>query len=584
MTHFLSPEIRTRVEEWLSPPFDMETIRKVQHLINHDPKTLSDLFETTISFGTGGMRGLMGIGTSRINRFTVRTATQGLAYYILQQTSTDMPHVFIGYDYRHNSRQFAEDAARVLAANGIAAHITKKPCPTPYVSFGCRCLGCTAAVMITASHNSKEYNGYKVYWEDGAQVVPPHDMGIIEEVRKMKSQREVKLAPFTHPLIQTVEKKVEESYQNALTLLQNHPKENKNLGHILHIVYSSLHGVGITFIPEALKRWGFTNLSLVERQSVPDGSFPLVPSPNPEQSEALKMGSNQLEKEQGDLFIATDPDADRIGVVAYHQGRATLLNGNQIASLCVFYLCHTFNKLNKMPKKGAIITSIVTTDLVSIIASTFHLSCFRVLTGFKYIGEKIREWENGSFSFLFGAEESLGYLYGMHARDKDAISAACLVSEMALQQKMQGKTLVDLLHTIYRQFGLFHEKQLSISFGNSHTEAKHMEAMMADIRSHPPTAINGRDVTTLEDYQTGFKTWAFSEKKEKLTLPKSDILIFSLEDKSKLVIRPSGTEPKVKIYGMVRQCLNEGKEIDEGLKECDRYLDKLLKALIERLS
>ena len=581
MIDSLPPKVKKNVKLWLSPPFDTKTIQEVENLLHHDSKSLCDRFSHPISFGTGGMRGLMGVGTNRINCYTIRAATHGLASYILKESPMNTPHhVFIGYDCRRNSREFAENSARVFAANGIRVYLTEEPCPTPYVSFGCRHLNCIAAVMITASHNPKDYNGYKVYWKDGAQIVPPQDSGIIREVEKIEGQKGIKIAPFDHPFIQMVDQEVKESYYRTLMKLENYPEENRKFGQNLHLVYSNLHGAGITFIPEALRRWGFKNLSLIEKQVPLDGDFPFAPSPNPEQAEALQMGSDLLKKERADLFIATDPDADRVGVVAYHQGKAVILSGNQIAAICVFYLCHTLNKLGKMPSKGAVVTTIVTTDLVERIASAFNVECVRVLTGFKYIGEKIREWEDGHLDFLFGAEESLGFLYGKQTRDKDSISASCLLSEIALQQKLQGKTVVDLLHTIYAQFGLFHEKQLSIPFGSSLAESEKMRAHIEKLRDHPPTAIGDKKVVGVEDYKTGLTTYSFSKKKQPIPLPKADVLTFLLEDKSKLIVRPSGTEPKVKIYGMTHQNL-KGREADAGLKRCDLYLKELLERFRE---
>ena len=579
MTAEIPQEILKKAEEWLKPPFDKETRLQVDHLLKDNPEALIDAFYKTISFGTGGMRGVMEVGTNRMNRYTIQNASQGLANYILKQKKSTTHRVFIGYDCRINSHLFAQETARVLAGNGIEAHITKELRPTPFVSFGCRHLKCTAAVMITASHNPAEYNGYKVYWSDGAQVVAPHEEGIIEEVNKVGSLKAVKIAPLDHPLIHEVSKAVDEAYFEALNPLQNFPADNKANGSKLHIVYSSLHGAGITLMPTALERWGFTSLTLVEKQIVPDGTFPSAPSPNPEQKEALKLGIEQLLKENGDIFIATDPDADRMGVAINHKGKAFTLSGNQIAALCVFYLCSTWEELGKMPQNGAAVTTIVTTDLFPLIVSSFNKACFQVLTGFKYIGEKIHEWEKNSneHTFIFGAEESLGYLYGTHSRDKDAMIAACLLSEMALQQKQKGKTLIDLLYDIYRKFGLFREKQLSASFGNSQKGADKMEKIMAKLRSNPPEEIANQKVVTLEDYQTGTKTDLISGKKETLTLPTSNVLVFILEDKSKFVIRPSGTEPKIKIYGMVREKLKG--YVEDGLKECDEKLDHILNTL-----
>ena len=576
----LSPDIKERVQKWLQPPFNEETRRHVQHLLETDPEALVDLFYTTISFGTGGMRGLMDVGTNRMNQYTIRRATQGLAHYILQQQNKCQTHrVFIGYDCRKNSRLFAEEAARVLAANRIEVYLTKELRPTPFVSFGCRHLKCTAAIMITASHNPSEYNGYKVYWEDGGQVVPPHDQGIIEAVKKIQSQKEIELAPFDHPMIHEVSEEVDQAYYQALIPLQNHPADNQNLGQELKIIYSSLHGTGITLMPQALKNWGFTSLSFVKAQITPDGTFPSIDLPNPEKKEALQLGSKQLIQEQADLLLATDPDADRIGVVINHQGTPVILSGNQIASLCVFYLCQTLSTQNKMPENGAVVTTIVTTELFSLIASRFHLTCFQVLTGFKYIGEKIHQWEQSlnSFSFLFGAEESLGYLYGTHARDKDAIIAGCLICEMALQQKKIGKTLIDLLCEIYHQFGLFQEKQLSIAFGSGQEDVQKIEKIMSKLRSHPPKEISSQPIIAIEDYQIRVKTYLKSGHKKPLTLPQSNVLVFLLEDHSKFVIRPSGTEPKIKIYGMVRQKFSG--HFEQELTTCEKRLDQMLEAL-----
>ncbi|MBF5059762.1 phospho-sugar mutase [Candidatus Neptunochlamydia vexilliferae] len=532
-------EVKALAAQWLKAPYDEETQKEVQALLEGDPAALIDAFYTTVAFGTGGMRAVMGAGTNRLNKYTIRNATQGLANYILSQKVAH-PKVFISYDSRINSRLFAEETARVLAGNGIEVFITKELRPTPFVSFGCRYHGCTAAVMITASHNPPEYNGYKVYWSDGAQVVPPHDKGIMAEVDKIKHPDQIKLVPFGHSLIHQEGKDDDEAYYAALMPLQNHPETNQKEGNTLKIIYSPLHGCGITTAPEGLKRWGFTNISHVEAQKVPDSTFPTAHSPNPEQEEALHLGIDQLVKEEGDLFIATDPDADRMGVVALHEGKPVILSGNQIASLCLHYLCTT----KSLPKNSASLTTIVTTELFKSIAESFNVTHFEVLTGFKYIGEKIHEWEqSGAHAFLFGAEESLGFLYGTHSRDKDATIAACLVSEMALQLKKQGKTLVDQLNELYKTYGPFLEKQLSVPFGGGQKGMETMKKLMEALRQNPPKEISGDKVIEVEDYLTG---------KTKIPLPKSNVLVFRTEDQSKFIIRPSGTEPKIKIYGLAR--------------------------------
>ncbi len=576
----LPPHIKAYVEEWLSASFDEETMQEVQRLILEQPESLEDLFGTMISFGTGGMRGIVGVGRSRLNKYTIRIASQGLANYILK--TKEKGSLFISYDPRHHSRLFAEETARVMAGNGIKAYITRELRPTPFVSFGCRHHKCTAAVMITASHNPPEYNGYKVYWSDGAQVVSPHDQGIMDEVAKVESQADIKLAEFNDSLICEVGADEDEAYYEAIAPLQNYPKDNASLGHALSIVYSPLHGAGVTLLPEALKRWGFTSLSLVEEQKEPHGSFPSVKGPNPEEASALALGIESLEESGSDLFIATDPDADRISVVAMHQGYPVVLNGNQIAALCVYYLCQTLKTLGKMPTNGAIVTTIVTTELLSDIATVFNIDCYAVLTGFKYIGEKIHEWELNAdgHTFIFGAEESLGYLYGTHSRDKDGIITACLIAEMTLQLKKQEKTLIDLLQTIYHKFGIYKEKQLPIAFASGQEGLDQMQTLMETLRKEPLNEINGSKVTEICDYQLGIKTDS-SGNTSPLDLPKSNVLLYRLSDGSRYVIRPSGTEPKMKIYGMVKQ--KEFTSIEEGLETCDRKLDKTLHSLKQKM-
>lgn len=553
----LSPELAEKVAEWQKEPYDQETQEEVRSLLEGDQQALIDAFYTTVAFGTGGMRGVVGAGTNRLNRYTIRFATQGLANYILKQR-IDHPKVFISHDSRLHSHLFAEETARVLAGNGITALLTKELRPTPFVSFGCRHHKCTAAVMITASHNPPEYNGYKIYWSDGAQVVPPHDTGIMEEVKQITRPDQVHVAPLEDPKIELIGDSEDEAYLTALDPLQNHRETNQKEGHSLKIIYTPLHGCGSTTLPQALKRWGFNNLSYVEAQKAPDGHFPAAHSPNPEQEKALELGIKQLLKEKGDLLLASDPDADRLGIVALHQGKPVILNGNQIASLCLDYLCRT----KPLQKNNAAVTTIVTTELFKCIAEKHGVTPFEVLTGFKYIGEKIHLWEQtGDYTFLFGAEESLGFLYGTHARDKDATASACLIAEMALQLKKEGKTLVDQLQILTDQYGPFLEKQLSVPFGGGKKGMETMKQLMKTLRQNPPKEINGDRVIEIEDYLTG---------KTKHPLPKSDVLSLRLEDQSKFVIRPSGTEPKIKIYGLARHKQKE--RLDASLESLRVYL------------
>ena len=554
----LLTKVDAEVQAWLQPPYDFETQRAVRDLKEKDPAALIDAFYTTLPFGTGGMRGLMGVGTNRMNRYTVRRATQGLANYILAQ-KVKGPKVFISYDSRHHSLLFAQETASVLAGNGIGVILTKELRPTPFVSFNCRHFACIAAVMITASHNPPTYNGYKVYWKGGGQVVPPHDIGILHAVRQIETPLQVAIASLNHPLIHFLGSQGDEPYFQAITSLQNYPDVNQRDGNQLKIIYSPLHGCGITTLPEALKRWGFTHLSLVEKQKTPDGNFPTAPSPNPEQKEALELGIRQLIREKGDLFLASDPDGDRLGVAILHRGNPIIFSGNQIASLCLFYLCNN----TRFPKNSAVITTIVTSDLFKTIAKSYGIPCFEVLTGFKYIGEKMEEWEKSKeFSFLFGAEESLGFLYGTFCRDKDASIAACLIAEMTLHLKRQNKNLYDSLLEIYEKYGPFQEAQLSLSFEESEGSMQAMEQAMNHLRNRPPAQIGGDRVTKVEDYL---------KRGSHPSFPRSNMLLFRLEDDSKFIIRPSGTEPKIKIYGLARHF--EKNRLSSSL-------DELRKALI----
>lgn len=551
-----------RIESWLNGPIDAQTRNEILDLQKSHKQQLRDAFSTSLSFGTGGMRELMGVGTARMNRYTIQMATQGLANYI--KKSTEFPAtVFISYDSRLHSKEFAWEAARVLAANGVTALITSDIRTTPFVSFGVRFLKCTAGIMITASHNPKEYNGYKVYWSDGGQVVSPHDKGIVEEVNKIEDPFSVKIAPEKNPLIQIVNPELDFEYWDAILKLQLTPEADRHSGDQLKIIYTSLHGAGIKLVPQALRRYGFTQINPVDLQIVPDGTFPTVKSPNPENREALSMGIKQMEDTLSDILIATDPDADRMAVAVFHKNKSIQLNGNQIAALLLEFICRT----KKPTKKSAVITTIVTTDLLARICAHYKIPCFEVLTGFKYIGEMIHKWEKNNWphEFLFGAEESNGYLYGTHSRDKDATIASCLLAEAALELKKEGRTLIDMLHEIYKQYGLFLEGQKSIQFPVGEEGMRQMHQKMEHLRAHPPREILHIPVETIEDYKTGIHH-----------LPLSDVLLYRLADKSKLVIRPSGTEPKLKIYGGVQEFAFSS--LPEAEKQCHQRLERLLNA------
>lgn len=534
------------VTEWLSA-VDETSKKEILRLQQEDPKMLEDLFSQSLSFGTAGIREKMGIGPSLMNTYTIRQATQGVANYIKKKGTLSPLRVAICYDCRNHSREFAYETAKVFAGNDIEVFITEELRPTPYCSYLCRKLQCQAAIMITASHNPPEYNGYKVYWADGAQVTPPHDTGIVDEVKKITKFSQVYSSEEGDGRIQLVSPEYEEAYLKEIDALCLRPKENLAEGKTLSVIYTSLHGCGITLVPQALKRWGFTNLHFVEKQIIPDGNFPTAHKPNPEETEALTLSIELLKKKQGDILLATDPDSDRIAMCSLDSGKLTQFNGNELAILLLDYLLHTLYSSNKLPKNGAAIKSIVTTDAFTALCDHYKITCVEVLTGFKYIGGKIHEWElnNHPYQFVFGAEQSFGYLYGTHARDKDATITACLISEMALYHKKSGRTLPQALEKIYETVGYFSEDQISIETDKGSEIVDHL-------RSSLPKKLGGKNVLSITDYQTSTQTDLKDNSTSKIELPKSNVLTFILDEEYKIIVRPSGTEPKVKLYGMRR--------------------------------
>ncbi len=582
--HHLDAETKKNVDNWLEGQFDQETKDEIQRLLDQNPQELTDAFYTKLAFGTGGLRGVMGVGTNRMNKYTIRAATQGLANYLNRQVTTN-PSVIIGFDSRHNSPFFAKETARVLAANGIKVYLFEELRSTPLVSFGCRYKKCNAAIVVTASHNPPEYNGYKVYWDDGAQVLPPHDRGIVKEANSIQDPSRVKISSFPHQLIELVGSEIDKAYLQATNSLQHYPKENCEFGSSLKIVYTNLHGTGSTVVPSILKKWGFTNITSVEEQLEPDGDFPTVKQPNPEDAAAMELGVKKLQETNGNLLLGTDPDTDRVGAIVLHNGAPYYFNGNQIACICLYHICEALTSQNAMPENGAFIKTIVTSELFREIAKGFNKPCFDVLTGFKYIAEMIRSWEEQSdgYHYLFGGEESYGYLLGTHARDKDAAISCALIAEAALHAKKQNKTLVDTLFEIYSRFGVFKEDLLSINFPEGKESRDKMQQMMHGLRESPPRKILDKSVLTLEDYQASIKLDLLTGEKTPLTLPTSNVLLFWLDDGSKLAIRPSGTEPKVKVY--VGTQVKEFSTVEEGITTCDKKATALLreiKALIEQ--
>ncbi len=555
-----------KINLWQEPPYDEETHGEIRRLLKENPEELVDAFSSNLTFGTGGVRALMGVGPGRLNSYTIATITQGFASYLKKAFPKEALAVVVGFDSRHFSKTFAEKAACVLAGNGIKVFLFSDIRPTPFISFALRHLKACAAVMITASHNPKEYNGYKAYWQDGGQVVFPHDAGIIKEVEKIGSIQEVLLSGLESPKISMIHDELDGVYLGAIAPLQLFPKDNALLGKNVKIAYTSLHGTGITIVPEALKSWGFTQIFLVKDQVVPDGDFPTTKFPNPEIKETLFLGLQTFEKKNCDLLIATDPDADRLGVVVRHLGKPYILNGNQVAALCLHYLLENKQKRNELSKNLQVVSTIVTTRLLKTLSMHYGTSYEDVLTGFKYIAEKIHLWEISEKNkiFLFGAEESYGSLYGTQSRDKDAIIASCLIAEMVTQAKKENKSLVDKLFEIFKQFGVFLEGQKTISFPEGVQALEQMGSCMERLRKSRLTEVDGLLVEKVEDF-----------KEKKKDFPLADILVYHLVDGTVIIIRPSGTEPKIKIYAGVVEKMVSTPEL--ALKTAEKKLQKILK-------
>ncbi len=563
---------KKRIEKWLKGPYDEETKNQIKKLLKENSKELLEDFSSILSFGTGGIRAKMGIGTNKLNIYTIAMATQALCNYIKKQKEKN-PSILIGFDNRKNSYIFAEVAAKVIAANQIKAFLFKDLKPTPIVSFGCRHKNCTAAIMITASHNPKDYNGFKVYWKDGGQVLPPHDISIIEEYNKISSFENVKiLNSLKSPLIEIISDEIDNAY---IDLIFSIPPFNKKIEKpSIKIIYSNLHGTGITLIPKCLKKFGFEDIIIVKEQESFDPDFTNAPNPNPEELQALESGINYLLKNKGDIFLSSDPDADRMGVVINVNNESRILSGNEIACLLLDYLC----KSKALHSKTACIKSIVTTELLTRICEYYEIHIEDVLTGFKYIAAKINEWEqDGSYEFLFGAEESLGFLIETSVRDKDAISASLLISKIANSAKKENKTLLDLLYELYQLHGIYREKVFSISFESTARGMEKMKNVMQRFRDHPLEMIANLKVTYIDDFKEKITFDLLYNTKTSISLPPSDVLRFWLSDSSKITIRPSGTEPKLKIY-VETQELNI-KNIKDDIKNCDMRLDALIQAI-----
>jgi phosphoglucomutase len=565
----LQENARKKANEWLNGNTDESTRSEVQRMLdNKDPKQLIDSFYRDLEFGTGGLRGIMGAGSNCMNKYTVGMATQGLANYLKKSFPDQLVSVAIAHDSRNNSRAFAQITADVFSANGITVHLFPELRPTPLLSFAIRYLKCQSGVVITASHNPKEYNGYKAYWTDGAQLVPPHDKNVINEVNAVGSFDKVKFTGDPK-LIKTVGREVDDAYyQEVIRLIpgQDIIKKHQNVP----VVYSSLHGAGITMVPECLKRLGFKNVVVVAEQKEPNGDFPTVQSPNPEERSAMELALKRAKIEKAEIVMATDPDTDRVGIgIRDDKGEYFLLNGNQAFALMMWFIMRNL----KNTGNAYIAKTIVTTELVDTMAEKFSIKCYNTLTGFKYIAELMTKLE-GKEKFIAAGEESYGYMVGDFVRDKDAVSACAFFAAMAASAKEEGKSMYDWLIQMYHEYGFYKEALVNLVRKGAEGEQQ-IRNMMETFRKNPPLTIAGQKVIRVLDYKTGQDKNLLQGSSKTIDLPKSDVLQFYTWEGSKISVRPSGTEPKIKFYISVNTKLNK----KENYSAVDKQLDAKIKAL-----
>lgn len=567
-----------RVKQWLGDGYDQQTISSVKELINNNDQTeLIDAFYKELEFGTGGLRGVMGVGSNRINKYTVGKATQGLANYLIKQFPNQEIKVAIAYDSRNNSDIFGQLVADVFSANGIIVYLFEKLRPTPLLSFAVRHFNCHAGVMLTASHNPKEYNGYKAYWNDGGQLVAPHDYNVITEVNAIESISKVKFNR-NEDLIKIIDESFDEIYILANKNLSIHPELVKQQED-LKIVFSPIHGTGITLVPKILKAWGFKNIQTVEQQDTPDGNFPTVIYPNPEEEEAMSMAIKKGKEIDADIVMATDPDADRVGLaVKNNKGEIQLLNGNQIASLLVYYILSSKKQKSELNRNDFIVKTIVTSNLLSDISKSFSVKHYDTLTGFKFIGElitKLGDKEN----YLVGGEESYGYLIGDLVRDKDAINSCAFIAEMAAYFKSQNKSLFDVLLDIYLEHGFYLEKLISLT-KKGKAGATEIENMMIRLRQNAPQKLGGIALKEVRDYKNSKSYDLLNKTETVIDLPKSDVLQFITVEGDVISARPSGTEPKIKFYCSVKETLYNKADFEEVKQKLDQKIKKMMTDII----
>jgi len=565
--------IQQNIDKWLDGNFDEEVKKQIRDLQKNNPDDLADAFYRTLEFGTGGLRGIMGVGINRMNKYTVGMATQGYANYLKKSFPNEEIKVAIAHDSRNNSRFFAETAANVFAANGIKVFLFDDLRPTPELSFTIRQLKCQGGVVCTASHNPKEYNGYKAYWNDGGQLVPPHDKNVITEVEKIHDVNEVKWTGNENN-ISIIGKDIDNAYLKMVKGLSVYPEiisKQKNL----KIVYTPIHGSGIKLVPDALKEFGFENVHIVEEQAKPDGNFPTVDYPNPEERATMSIGLQKAKELDADILCGTDPDADRIGIgIKDTKGNWVLMNGNQTAVLAFNYMIESRKEKGIAQTTDMVVKTIVTTNLIDVIAERNGVRCYNVLTGFKWIAELIKEKE-GQENYVIGGEESYGLMIGSQIRDKDAVSAVCILCEMAAYEKNKGRSLYEKLLDLYLQYGYYQEDLISITKKGMNGQQE-IAQMMESFRNNPPKVLAGSKVIELLDYQKQSKTNLRTGQSVVINLPKSNVLQFVTEDGSKISARPSGTEPKIKFYFSVNTRLESIDRFEETQKKTREKIQSII--------
>ncbi len=568
---YIEPKILERINTWLTPTFDQETQDEIKDSIAFHPKEIQEAFYKDLEFGTGGMRGIMGVGTNRINKYTLGRNTQGLSNYLHEQFPNETPKVVIAYDCRHNSKSLAKVVADVFSANSIQVYLFEDLRTTPELSFAVRYLNCHCGIVLTASHNPPEYNGYKVYWQDGGQLVPPQDAAIVDEINSL-DYSEINFEAKDE-FIEIIGKEVDNAFINAS--VKNGNFTDQKAKDNLTVVFTSLHGTSITTVPETLKRAGYKNVHLVKEQEIPDGDFPTVQSPNPEEPEALKMALELAEKVNADIVIGTDPDCDRLGVaVRDMEGKLILLNGNQAMLVMTDFLLKQWKKQGKLNGNEFVGSTIVSTPMVEVLVKSYGVEYKEGLTGFKWIAKMIKDFPE--LDFIGGGEESFGFMVGDFVRDKDAVTSTLLACEIAAQAKADGSSFYETLLQLYVSHGLYKEHLVAIT-KKGMEGAEEINQMMIDARENPLTEINGSKVTRIEDYQLSKARNFITNKDESIEIPKSNVIIYYTEDGSKIALRPSGTEPKIKFYMSVNAPLSSV----ENYASVDAQLEEKINAIVK---